>query len=358
MTLKRAQELLDKSVGRRVLLVGDLMLDEWVFGSVMRISPEAPIPIVHMPLTEDARIEKPGGAGNVAAILLGLGAAVKVLGIVGDDERGGKLLSELRARGAEVSAVLTDRSRPTTHKVRIIAGRQQLLRIDTERPDPLSPSLAAELRDRLAAEIKEAEAVLAADYAKGALTLLSLPGELVSEVRRAGIPFCADPKPANIELFRGVSLISPNESEALAASRLLGVVPATSGAEAREARTGTSTSPAVISAGRALREKLASEAVFVTRGEQGIAVFSGERRVTVVASHTDAGSVGDGTGCGDAVSAMSTLALAAGAGYVEAAVLANAAGGVVSRFVGVHNPSPAEILDWLGQHPQPPAEED
>lgn len=361
MTLKRAQELLDKSAGRRVLLVGDLMLDEWVFGSVMRISPEAPIPIVHMPLTEDARIEKPGGAGNVAAILLGLGAAVKVLGIVGDDERGKKLLSELRARGAEVSAVLTDRSRPTTHKVRIIAGRQQLLRIDTERSDPLSPSLAAELRDRLAAEIKEADAVLAADYAKGTLTPRSLPGELVSAVRRAGIPFCADPKPANIELFRGVSLISPNESEALAASRLLGALPATSGAEvaeATEARTGTSIPPAVISAGRALREKLASEAVFVTRGEQGIAVFSGERGVTVVASHTDAGSVGDGTGCGDAVSAMSTLALAAGAGYVEAAVLANAAGGVVSRFVGVHNPSPAEILDWLGQHPQPPVEED
>lgn len=358
MTLTRAQELLDRSAGRRVLLVGDLMLDEWVFGSVMRISPEAPIPIVHMPLTEDARIEKPGGAGNVAAILLGLGAAVKVLGIVGDDERGEKLLSELSARGAEVSAVLTDRSRPTTHKVRIIAGRQQLLRIDTERPDPLSPSLAAELRDRLAAEIKEAEAVLAADYAKGALTLSSLPGELVAEVRRAGIPFCADPKPANIELFRGVSLISPNESEALAAARLLGALPATSGAEAAEARTGTSIPPAVISAGRALREKLASEAVFVTRGEHGIAVFSGERGVTVVASHTDAGSVGDGTGCGDAVSAMSTLALAAGAGYVEAAVLANAAGGVVSRFVGVHNPSPAEILDWLGQHPQPPAEED
>ena len=142
MTPSRAQELLGKSTGRRVLLVGDLMLDEWVFGTVMRISPEAPIPIVHMPLTEEARVEKPGGAGNVAAILLGLGATVKVLGIVGEDERGARLLSELGARGADVSAVLTDRSRPTTHKVRIIAGRQQLLRIDTERPDPASPSLA------------------------------------------------------------------------------------------------------------------------------------------------------------------------------------------------------------------------
>jgi len=358
MTPSRAQELLGKSTGRRVLLVGDLMLDEWVFGTVIRISPEAPIPIVHMPLTEDARVEKPGGAGNVAAILLGLGATVKVLGIVGDDERGARLLSDLAARGADVSAVLTDPSRPTTHKVRIIAGRQQLLRIDTERSDPASPSLARELRDRLAGEIGKADAVLAADYAKGALTLSSLPGELVSEVRRAGIPFCADPKPANIELFRGVSLISPNESEALAASRLVGALPTARDseiAEAAEAQAGTAIPPPVISAGWALREKLASEAVFVTRGEHGIAVFSGEREVTVVASQTDAGAVGDGTGCGDAVSAMSALALAAGAGYVEAAVLANAAGGVVSRFVGVHNPSPAEILDWLGRHPQPPA---
>lgn len=357
MSLSRAQELVGKSTGRRVLLVGDLMLDEWVFGTVRRISPEAPIPIVHMPLTEEARVEKPGGAGNVAAILLGLGAAVKVLGIVGDDERGARLLSDLAARGADVSAVLTDRSRPTTHKVRIIAGRQQLLRIDTERPDPASPTLATELRDRLAAEIGEADAVLAADYAKGALTLSSLPGELVSEVRRAGIPFCADPKPANIELFRGVSLISPNESEALAASRLLGALPTASGAavaEAVAAPAGSVVPSSVISAGWALREKLASEAVFVTRGEHGIAVFSGEQEVAVVASQTDAGSVGDGTGCGDAVSAMSTLALAAGASYVEAAVLANAAGGVVSRFVGVHNPSPAEILNWLRQYPQSP----
>ena len=355
MTLSRAQELVGKSTGRRVLLVGDLMLDEWVFGTVRRISPEAPIPIVHMPLTEDARVEKPGGAGNVAAILLGLGAAVKVLGIVGEDERGARLLSDLAARGADVSGVLTDRSRPTTHKVRIIAGRQQLLRIDTESPDPASPSLATELRGLLAAEIGKADAVLASDYAKGALTLSSLPGELISEARRAGTPFCADPKPANIELFRGVSLISPNEAEVLAAWRLLGALPTVPGAEIAEAASaGTAVPPPVISAGWALREKLASEAVFVTRGEHGIAVFSGEREVTAVASQTDAGSVGDGTGCGDAVSAMSALALAAGASYVEAAVLANAAGGVVSRFVGVHNPRPAEILDWLRQHPQPP----
>ena len=347
MTPDRAQELLRAFAGRRVLLIGDLMMDEWVFGSVARISPEAPIPVVKMPLTPEARAEKPGGAGNVGAILLGLGAAVRPVGVVGDDERGRRLADDLAVRGADVSAIVTDTSRPTTHKMRILAGRQQLLRIDTESADAISPSLAARLRDLIRAGLGEADVALVADYAKGVLSEAALPCEVIAEARAARIPFCADPKPANIRLFRGASLVSPNEAEALEAAALNG--PAGEGPEAVPS-SASPLPPAVLRAGRLLREQLEADAVFITRGEHGIAVFCPDGRTHSVHTISEEGVVGDGTGCGDAASAAAALALAAGADWLEAAELANAAGGVVSRFVGVHNPRPAEILRILLDH--------
>lgn len=332
MRLERARELLEAFRGRRVLLLGDLMMDEWVFGAVRRISPEAPIPVVQMPLGDEAREHKPGGAGNVAAILLGLGAAVRVVGVVGDDERGRRLAADLARRGAEVEGVLVDPGRPTTHKLRILAGRQQLLRIDTERAAPLPPDLAREVRERTQAAVAEADVLLVSDYAKGVVSSASFPPEVMAAAREAGVPVCADPKPANIELFRGAALVSPNEAEAL---EMAGG--ANAGGEEE----------AVLSAGRALLERLGAEAVFVTRGERGIAVFLREGGIEQVEAGVETGSVGDGTGCGDAASAVGALALAAGAGFLEAAQLANAAGGVVSRFVGVHSPQAEEILGRL-----------
>ncbi len=313
------------------------MLDEWVFGSVKRISPEAPIPVVRMPVTDDARAEKPGGAGNVAAILLSLGAAVKVLSLVGDDARGQRLVADLQRRGADTSSILVDPDRPTTHKQRILAGRQQLLRIDTESAKPVGEAMANRLCDLLREAAPEADVVLVADYAKGMLTPASLPPESIASVRAAGVPFCADPKPANIDLFRGASLISPNESEALEATGL-----------SNGARAGADALPMnVLEAGKALVARLEAEAVFVTRHEYGIAVFSRDGSVARVPTRSESGSVGDGTGCGDAASATSALALAVGASFLEAAELANAAGGVVSRFVGVYDPTPEEVVEWL-----------
>ncbi len=343
MRADRAGQLLRSFTGRRVLLVGDLMMDEWVFGSVTRISPEAPIPVVKMPLTGEARAEKPGGAGNVAAILLGLGAAVQVIGVVGDDGLGRRLVADLVGRGADVSSILTDSSRPTTHKMRIIAGRQQLLRIDTEATDPVPPSVADRLCDSIRAGLDRAEVVLVADYAKGVLSQTALPPELIAQARAAKIPFCADPKPVNIDLFRGACLVSPNESEALAAA-------GPNDGPGAEATGPVEVGPlpsTVLRAGRLLRERLEADIVFITRGERGIAVFCPDGAVHHVAATTEPGAVGDSTGCGDAASAASALALGAGADCLEAAALANAAGGVVSRFVGVHSPQPREIMEWV-----------
>ncbi len=347
MTTQRARELLTASAGRRVLLVGDLMMDEWVFGDVRRISPEAPIPVVKMPLTPTARADKPGGAGNVAAILMGLGAVVRVVGVVGSDDLGRRLVADLEGRGADVSPILCDPARPTTHKLRILAGRQQLLRIDTESDEPLGEDLSRRLRESIGAGIGETDVVLAADYAKGTLSTRSLPPELIGSARAGGVPFCADPKPANIELFRGASLVSPNESEALQAAGP--IANTTSPVQPTEVWDVSSHSlpQAVVKSGWALQERLNAEAVFVTRGEKGIAVFGPEKELSDIPALTGSGEVGDATGCGDAVSATSALALAAGATYREAAEIANAAGGVVSRFVGVHSPTPEEIVDWV-----------
>jgi D-beta-D-heptose 7-phosphate kinase/D-beta-D-heptose 1-phosphate adenosyltransferase len=350
MTPARARELIGAWAGRRVLLIGDLMMDEWVFGSVRRISPEAPIPVVNMPLTPEARADKPGGAGNVAAILLGLGAAVRVVGLVGDDSLGQRLTADLRGRGADVSSVLTDASRPTTHKQRILAGRQQLLRVDTESDAPIDSALAGRLRDAIRNGLAQADVVLVSDYAKGVVTAGSLTPEVIGEARKAGIPFCADPKPGNVDLFRGASLVSPNESEALEAAGLgAGFVNPADAGFTKPAPNLAAVPPHIAAAGHALKQRLEADAVFITRGDKGIAVFGPDDLVAQVPAAAGSGDVGDGTGCGDAVSAASALALAAGASYMEAAELANAAGGVVSRFVGVHSPTADEITDWLSR---------
>jgi D-beta-D-heptose 7-phosphate kinase/D-beta-D-heptose 1-phosphate adenosyltransferase len=349
MRVECARGLLKKAKGRRVLLVGDLMMDEWVFGSVNRISPEAPIPVVTMPLTPEARAEKPGGAGNVAAVLLGLGASVRAVGVMGDDDYGRRLAGDLERRGADISGVIIDASRPTTHKLRIIASRQQLLRIDTEYDDAFEGAISSRLREAIRTGIEQADVVLVADYAKGVISEESLPIELIAAARESGIPFCADPKPCNIDLFRGASLVSPNESEALQAAGQHSNPPAAAGhAESPAGSEGTLPHD-VVAAGRALRTRLEADAVFITRGDRGIAVFGPGEEVTDVPAARRSGDVGDGTGCGDAVSGVSALILAAGGDFIEAAETANAAGGVVSRFVGVHNPSSQEILDWLDQ---------
>jgi D-beta-D-heptose 7-phosphate kinase/D-beta-D-heptose 1-phosphate adenosyltransferase len=342
MTPERAQELLRKSSGCRVLLIGDLMMDEWVFGSVRRISPEAPIPIVTMPLRPGARAEKPGGAGNVAAILLALGADVRVVGVTGDDDCGRRLQADLSARGADISGVVADPSRPTTHKLRILAGRQQLLRIDTESEASLEASLRAQLRDGIAGGFQSADVMLVSDYAKGVLTPESLPSDVIEAARAQDIPVCIDPKPANIDLFRGASVVSPNEAESLQAAGINASANADQSAQRYE-----SAPSHTVEAGRILRARLAADAVFITRGDRGITVFGSGETVTDVPALTGSGDVGDTTGCGDAVSAASALALAAGASYVEAAEIGNAAGGVVSRFVGVHNPTAGEIVGRL-----------
>ena len=243
-----------------------------------------------------------------------------------------------------MSQILVDPTRPTTHKARILAGRQQLLRIDTESAKPVGPELAARLAEALRAGLAEADAVLVADYAKGVLTRDSLPREIITAARAAGLPFCADPKPANMPLLHGASLISPNESEALEAAGLTNGQPAGAALPLPE---GNALPPEVVEAGRTLSARLEAEAVFITRSEHGIAVFGRDGSMAEVPTARRDRFGRRSHRVRNAASTASALALSVGASFLEAAELANAAGGVVSRFVGVHGPTPAEVVAWL-----------
>ncbi len=331
LDLHRAQGLLQAMAGKRLVLLGDLMLDEYVWGEVKRISPEAPIPVVEV----RRRTLCPGGAGNVACNLLALGAKVEVVSVVGDDRPGEVLLQELAEKGAEVSAVIVEKGRPTTQKTRVMAHRQQIVRVDTEVAAEVKEATARSLAKALEKALVKADGALVADYDKGVLNADTVSG--LAEMAKSGRPVCVDPKPQNIALFSGVTLVCPNEEEALKASG------------ERDYRA----------AGRQLVEQLKIAAALVTLGARGMCLFRAGRAPVEIGTFATEDAVGDSTGCGDTVSAVIAAALAAGAEFEEAMALANCAAGITAGRVGVHAPTPDEILSALRsqarlQHPTTP----
>jgi D-beta-D-heptose 7-phosphate kinase/D-beta-D-heptose 1-phosphate adenosyltransferase len=327
MTTKRAerQELLRTIArfrGRRVLVVGDLMLDQYIRGSVSRISPEAPVPVVRV--TGETFI--PGGAGNVVSNLAALGASVSVVGVVGEDEAGRRLLEQFRGHGVDVDGVCVDVERQTTQKCRVVAERQQAVRYDRETPGPLSAATETRVLASLAAELARAEAVILSDYGKGVIgpKLLSraIPG-----ARRRKIPITVDPKPEHFRRYKGVTCVTPNTSEAWACMR-------------REPRPGAE---ALFELGREILKTLNSRSVLITRGPDGMSLFEAHGKITNIP--TVAREVFDVSGAGDTVISTFTLALAAGANLPEAAVLSNQAAGIVVAKLGTATTSPVELSE-------------
>jgi len=293
----------------RVLVVGDLMLDEFLWGTVERISPEAPVPVV--------RVEREtihlGGAANVAHNLRALGAQVLVCGVVGRDRAGDRLLAELQRIGADPSGVVRSRQVVTTRKTRVIAHHQQVVRFDREQPQH-PESAAKQLAAFIRAHAREVDAVLVSDYAKGAVSPALL--ELIGTVHReAKWPLVIDPKRPNFPHYRGATLVTPNQAEAADAAGI-----PIHDAESLEA------------AGRKLLERWACDAVLVTRGEHGMSLF--RRGLSTDHFPARARDVFDVTGAGDTVVATCTLALAVRAAWEEAVGLANVAAGVVVGKVG------------------------
>jgi rfaE bifunctional protein kinase chain/domain len=301
-------DLLGKLGALRLAVVGDVMLDRFVMGEVDRISPEAPVPVVHVRGEE----ERLGGAANVAANVAALGAGTTLFGVVGPGEAGDHLADRLQARGIDATGLVRCEERVTTIKTRIVAGTQQVVRIDRETKGPLTVATRARLLDAIETRGPFA-AVVVSDYGKGVVG-----SELMDRMRawhRAGQVVVVDPKQGSFELYREVTCLTPNEREAA------GALHATIAGEDDAVRVGWD-----------LKRRVRSELLLLTRGEHGMTLFEGEDRTTQLP--TEASHVFDVTGAGDTVIACFTTFLAAKASPVMAARLANVAAGLVVRELG------------------------
>lgn len=337
MNSQRLQEIVQNFAGRRLIVLGDLMMDEYVWGRVSRISPEAPVMVVDT----ERESSVPGGAANVVNNLLALGAQVCVLGVVGADSAGEALIAALREEGADVSGIVADPSRPTTRKTRVVAHSQQVLRVDREQTHPISAAVAAKLQAALHRAAAEAEAIVVSEYNKGVFTP-TIAASVAEEARVSSLVFTSNPKPPNAKLLTGAKLVSLNQSEA----RLLsGDDRFLFGEEAVSPEHPFAGQADLEAAGVALVRSLGIENLLVTFGAKGLSVFSAEGEITHVPPHLV--EVYDAAGAGDTVISATSLALAAGAAIPDAVTLGSFAAACVVRKVGVATVSPAELLEEL-----------
>lgn len=320
----RIAEILEAARDVRILVVGDLMLDRYISGRVDRISPEAPVPVVRV----DAESSAIGGAANVAANVVALGAGCEIVGCLGKDAAGDDLRRALDELGVGTDGAVRTEGRPTSVKTRILARRQQVVRIDHEDDQDVSPEIAAELEDSVDRAGSGCDAVVLEDYNKGVL-VESVIQTALGRALDLGIPSVVDPKRIRFFDYKGTTVFKPNAKELADAL----------GAHLR---------PDDPSWMESTRRHLECENLLLTLGEEGMALQ------TVEGAHlsipTVARSVYDVSGAGDTVTAMVAVALAAGATVVEAAVLANHSAAIEVGKAGVATVSPEEILSHFNRH--------
>jgi D-beta-D-heptose 7-phosphate kinase / D-beta-D-heptose 1-phosphate adenosyltransferase len=324
MERKDVESLFNRAKDIRLLVVGDLMLDEYLWGKTDRISPEAPVQVVEV-TREDLRI---GGAGNVINNLVALGCQVLACSVIGGDDNGSLLQRAFTGKGVDVSGVFEDPMRATSRKTRVVAANQQIVRIDRETREPIS----GEFEERICKFVNERkddfDAILISDYAKGVLTSKTLEG-IISIARAIKIPVVVDPKGKDFSKYSGASILTPNRREAETASG-----------------TTISDDQGLRETARIILDKIDLEALLITRSEQGMSLFvSGDEPINIP---TVAREVFDVTGAGDTVLAVLGMALACGRGYTDAAQLANVAAGIVVGKIGTSTVSPSEIIESIG----------
>jgi D-beta-D-heptose 7-phosphate kinase/D-beta-D-heptose 1-phosphate adenosyltransferase len=315
------EHVLTRLTGHTVLVVGDLMLDHFLIGSVERISPEAPVPVVRF-AREDYRL---GGAANVAANIQALGGYAQVIGLVGADTEADRLRQQLQAAGVGTSGIVCDRSRCTTRKTRVVTSRnQQVARIDYEGDAEVEGDAASALVQQIEGLASSARAILISDYLKGAVSH-QVASAAIAAARRHGIPITVDPKVPHSAYYAGATLVTPNHHEAEAVSHM---------------RMRTDEDVAACAA--RVAEVTQCENVLITRGEHGMWLHTPKGDTVLRA---EAREVADVTGAGDTVIATLTLALAAGVSLEDAARLANRAAGIAVAKFGPATVSAREIAD-------------
>jgi len=318
----RLAALVDAFDGVSLLVVGDVMLDEYLWGDAERISPEAPVPVVHVARESEAL----GGAGNVVRNVVALGGRCHLCAVIGDDGVGRRVADLLKALGVDPGGLVALEGRPTTRKTRLVARNQQLLRFDRENEDEVSAEDARRLLRQIESTLPFVDGVIFEDYAKGVLSESVIRGAM-DLLNAAEVPIAVDPK-HSLAPYRGATLVKPNlrETEVLSGVRI---------------RSPEDLARAVA----ALREELGEADFVVTRGSSGMTVFEGDAPGVDV--RTAAREVFDVQGAGDTTIATLVLALRAGGSLLEAAVIANAAAGVVLGKVGTATATPGEVKALL-----------
>jgi len=316
LTQKRANQILDSIQDTRIVVLGDVMLDEFVWGDVTRISPEAPVPVV------DVRRESIhlGGAANVLANLVAFGSKGSVIGVVGHDAIGARLRDSLSEFSDDT--LITDNSRPSTSKTRIVAHNQLVVRADRESRQPVAANIEDQIIDRLKGVLKDASAFVISDYDKGVVTPRILEEVLPLAYER--MPVLVDPKMRNFNSYRPATLVTPNNLEAL-----------------RVTNTEDDSDDGLHKAAQLIQERLGCDAVLITRGDKGMMLLARNAEPAYV--KTAAREVYDVTGAGDTVVAALAAGLAAGATMIESAMFANQAAGIVVGKVGTATASAEEL---------------
>ncbi len=324
--MSELQQLIERFRSRRILVVGDFMLDEYIFGSVERISPEAPVPVV----VEREVSSVPGGAGNVVSNLRSLLGNVTACGVIGRDEDGRRLAGKMQDCGMLDSdlALLELEERPTTKKTRIIAGNQQVCRLDREDRTPLSDPARQRLLGIIEEQVDRCDGIIISDYDKG-VVLPDVIEKTVTLAGQKGIPVAVDPQVTHFAQYRNVFILTPNHHEA---GQFLG----------RKLNTDAD----VERAGQEIIDRLQCSHILITRGEKGMSLISPDRIRHVP---TVAREVFDVTGAGDTVISLLTLALAAGADLDLAVELSNFGAGIVVGRIGAATLQPSDLLDFSAE---------
>ena len=323
---KHLIKIINSFEGKEVLVIGDVMLDHSIKGGVTRISPEAPVPVVNVDKEEFAA----GGAGNVAVNLAALGAKPVLLSVTGTDIKGEVLRQYLGNKCVDTSKMVQDEDRPTTQKVRIIAERQQVVRVDRESRARISPDVAKICMQNFQAALKTAKGVVMSDYGKGMLSDHNIH-EIIRLCNAKKIPVCVDPKIDNFKKYKHITCMTPNTKEAWEGMGL----PQKKDEEA------------VIALGKNILKTLQAQSILITRSAEGMTLFERGPKTKITTIKATAQEVFDVTGAGDTVISVLTLALACKASLKDAAYLANKAAGVVVRKLGTATVTREEIKEAL-----------
>ncbi|MCA9497694.1 MAG: D-glycero-beta-D-manno-heptose-7-phosphate kinase [Nitrospira sp.] len=310
ISVRKFKEYIQRFSRARILVLGDLILDHYVWGKVHRVSPEAPVPVVHV----DSESYRMGGAANVYHNILTLGGQAELCGVVGADPVGKQFLADIRRSSPFTSGVIVDSSRPTIKKTRVVAHNQQIVRFDVEQRHDISSQQTKKIIRHVASRLPGVSCLVISDYAKGMITA-DLMKTIHTLAGQFGVPIVVDPKVEHMAYYQGVTVITPNHLEAKQAAGFL-----------------PSQDVPVEQIGLALQQRLQCQAIVITRGEEGMSIFN--QRGQSWSIPAVARQVYDVTGAGDTVISTLALALSAKASLPEAAVLANQAAGIVVGMVG------------------------